>query len=175
MAHTLGGGTGSGLGALLLAKLREEYPGRMMTTYSIVPSPKVSDTVVEPYSASLSFKYLIQNSNATFSIDNEALYDICFRHLELTYPTFGDLNHLISLTMSGVTSCLRFSGQINDNMTKFVQDMAPHPRLHFLVPGFAPLTSRGSQQHRNLTVPELTKKLFKKKNLMVACSPNQGR
>ena len=37
------------LGTLLISKIREEYPDRVMATYSIVPSPKVSDTVVEPY------------------------------------------------------------------------------------------------------------------------------
>jgi tubulin beta len=47
MTHSLGGGTGSGLGTLLMSKLREEYPDRIMTTFSVVPSPKVSDTVVE--------------------------------------------------------------------------------------------------------------------------------
>ena len=26
-------------------------------------------------------------------LDNEALYDICFRTLKLTTPTYGDLNH----------------------------------------------------------------------------------
>lgn len=41
MAHSLGGGTGSGLGTLLTAKIREEYPDRIMTTFSVVPSPKV--------------------------------------------------------------------------------------------------------------------------------------
>ena len=37
-------------GTLLISKIREEYPDRVMATYSIVPSPKVSDTVVEPSS-----------------------------------------------------------------------------------------------------------------------------
>ena len=46
--HSLGGGTGAGMGTLLISKIREEYPDRVMATYSIVPSPKVSDTVVEP-------------------------------------------------------------------------------------------------------------------------------
>ena len=46
-------------------------------------------------------------------LDNEALYDICFRTLKLTNPTFGDLNHLISAVMSGITCCLRFPGQLN--------------------------------------------------------------
>ena len=41
LTHSLGGGTGSGLGTLLLAKIREEYPDRIMKTYSVIPSPKV--------------------------------------------------------------------------------------------------------------------------------------
>ena len=31
----------------MLSKLREEYPDRMMATFSILPSPKVSETIVE--------------------------------------------------------------------------------------------------------------------------------
>ncbi|KAG5440487.1 hypothetical protein PCK2_000421 [Pneumocystis canis] len=42
------------MGTLLISKIREEYPDRMMATFSVVPSPKVSDTVVEPYNATLS-------------------------------------------------------------------------------------------------------------------------
>ena len=54
LTHSLGGGTGSGMGTLLISKIREEYPDRIMNTYSVVPSPKVSDTVVEPYNVTLS-------------------------------------------------------------------------------------------------------------------------
>ena len=114
LTHSLGGGTGSGMGTLLISKIREEYPDRMMTTFSVVPSPKVSDTVVEPYNATLSVHQLVENTDETFCIDNEALYDICFRTLKLTTPTYGDLNHLVSATMSGVTTCLRFPGQVRE-------------------------------------------------------------
>jgi len=72
----------------------------------------VSDTVVEPYNATLSVHQLVENTDETYCIDNEALYDICFRTLKLTTPTYGDLNHLVSATMSGVTTCLRFPGQV---------------------------------------------------------------
>jgi len=60
LIHSLGGGTGAGLGALMLSKLREvganflvmhsfpeiplyiqEFPDRMLATFSILPSPKV--------------------------------------------------------------------------------------------------------------------------------------
>merc|ERR1712061_663446 len=42
LTHSLGGGTGSGMGTLLISKIREEYPDRIMNTYSVCPSPKVS-------------------------------------------------------------------------------------------------------------------------------------
>ncbi|KAH8045383.1 hypothetical protein JL722_14280 [Aureococcus anophagefferens] len=54
LTHSMGGGTGAGMGTLLISKIREEYPDRVMSTYSVIPSPKVSDTVVEPYNATLS-------------------------------------------------------------------------------------------------------------------------
>merc|ERR1719273_2117314 len=104
-----GGGTGSGMGTLLISKIREEYPDRQMVTYSVMPSPKVSDTVVEPYNATLSVHQLVENADDVMCIDNEALYDICFRTLKLTTPTYGDLNHLVSAALSGVTCCLKLT------------------------------------------------------------------
>jgi tubulin beta len=59
LTHSLGGGTGSGMGTLLVAKIREEYPDRIISTFSVAPSPKVSDTVVEPYNATLSIHQLV--------------------------------------------------------------------------------------------------------------------
>ena len=35
VAHSLGGGTGSGMGTLLISKIREEYPDRMMLVWTI--------------------------------------------------------------------------------------------------------------------------------------------
>ncbi|KAL7984407.1 hypothetical protein Chor_002977, partial [Crotalus horridus] len=175
LTHSLGGGTGSGMGTLLISKIREEYPDRIMNTFSVMPSPKVSDTVVEPYNATLSVHQLVENTDETYCIDNEALYDICFRTLKLTTPTYGDLNHLVSATMSGVTTSLRFPGQLNADLRKLAVNMVPFPRLHFFMPGFAPLTARGSQQYRALTVPELTQQMFDAKNMMAACDPRHGR
>jgi hypothetical protein len=75
------------MGTLLISKIREEYPDRMMLTFSVFPSPKVSDTVVEPYNATLSVHQLVENADECMVLDNEALYDICFRTLKLTTPS----------------------------------------------------------------------------------------
>ena len=75
------------MGTLLISKIREEYPDRMMLTFSVFPSPKVSDTVVEPYNATLSVHQLVENADECMVLDNEALYDICFRTLKLITPS----------------------------------------------------------------------------------------
>ena len=121
----------------------------------------------------------------------------------MTTPTYGDLNHLVSAAMSGVTCCLRFPGQLNCDLRKIAVNLVPFPRLHFFMTGFAPLTSRGSQQYRALTVPELTQQMllslgeqaclsffltlmstpfsemlparFDAKNMMCAADPRHGR
>lgn len=175
ITHSLGGGTGAGMGTLLISRLREEFPDRMMATFSVVPSPKVSDTVVEPYNATLSVHQLVENSDETFCIDNEALYDICFRTLKLNNPSYSDLNHLVSQVMSGVTTCLRFPGELNSDLRKLAVNMVPFPRLHFFMVGYAPLTSKGSAQYRSLSVSELTSQMFEAKNMMAAADPRHGR
>uniref|UniRef100_A0A914USA2 Tubulin beta chain n=1 Tax=Plectus sambesii TaxID=2011161 RepID=A0A914USA2_9BILA len=177
MTHSLGGGTGSGMGALLLTKIREEYPDRISSTFSVVPSPKVSDTVVEPYNATLSLNLLIENADETFCIDNEALYDICHRPLYLTNPTHRDLNHLIALVMSGVTTCLRFPGQLNADLRKLAVNMVPFPRLHFFIPGCAPLTANRSVSYlpTELTARQLTAQCFDCRHLMCAVDASRGK
>lgn len=175
VAHSLGGGTGSGLGTLLLSRIREEYNDRMLSTYSVLPSPKLSDTVTEPYNAILSFHQLVENSDATYCLDNEALYDICTNTLKINQPTLTELNQLIALVMSGVTTCLRYPGQLNGDLRKLAVNLVPFPRLHFFTVGFAPLFSKGSRAFHNLTVPELTQQLFNPSNIMAACNPYHGR
>ena len=73
ISHSLGGGTGSGMGTLLISKIREEYPDRMMMTFSVVPSPKVSDTVVEPYNATLSVHQLVENADVCMVLGASSL------------------------------------------------------------------------------------------------------
>ena len=68
--NAVGGGTGSGMGTLLITKVREEYPDRIMETFSVFPSPKVSDTVVEPYNCTLSVHQLVENADECMVIDN---------------------------------------------------------------------------------------------------------
>ncbi|EIM90961.1 beta-tubulin 2 [Stereum hirsutum FP-91666 SS1] len=173
--QSLGGGSGAGLGSLLLSKLREEYPDRMMATFSILPSPKLSETVVEPYNAMLSVHQLVENSDLTVCIDNEALYDITTRTLKVKTPSFNDLNTIISQVMCGVSTSLRFPGQLNGDLRKLGLNLIPFPRLHFLMPSYAPFHDTKAQSFYRVSVPDLTSAVFDRRNLLVGCDPRYGR
>ena len=175
LIHSLGGGTGSGLGTNLLSKLREEYPDRMLATWSVLPSPKVSDTVVEPYNATLSFHQLVENADLSFCLDNQALYDICQRTLRTESPRYDDLNTLISYAMSGCSTTLRFPGQLNSDLRKLGVNMIPFPRLHFFTCGYAPLVASSLQSYQALNVPQLVQQGFSPHNNMAAIDPRSGK
>jgi tubulin beta len=175
ISHSLGGGTGSGLGTLLVTKIKEDYPDKILSTFSVVPSPKTSDTVIEPYNATLSIHQLIENADSVFCIDNEALFNICNKTLGIATPNYKDLNGLVSRVMSGVTSSLRFPGQLNSDLRKLAVNLIPFPRLHFFLVGYAPLSSSGSSEFDNITVQELTAQMFDYNNMMAACDPRRGK
>ncbi|KAK7461878.1 Tubulin beta-2 chain [Stygiomarasmius scandens] len=175
LLHSLGGGSGAGLGCLLLSKLREEFPDRMLATFSVLPSPKVSETVVEPYNAMLSVHQLLDTSDLSICIDNEALYNIATGALKIKQPAFPDLNQLISKVMCGISTSLRFPGQLNGDLRKLGMNLIPFPRLHFLMPSYAPMYDTKAQAYQGTKVSELTQALFDRKNLFVACDPRFGR
>mmetsp|Transcript_29545 Transcript_29545/g.70280 ORF Transcript_29545/g.70280 Transcript_29545/m.70280 type:complete len:382 (+) Transcript_29545:296-1441(+) len=174
ICHSLGGGTGGGMGTLLISKIREEYPDKMMLTFSVIPSPQVSDCVVEPYNATLSMHWLVENADATVCLDNEALYRICTRLLKQAAPPFSELNHVVAHVMSGVTCSLRFPGQLNCDLRKLATNLVPFPRLHFLMASFAPLVA-GAPLHQAMTLPEVTQHLFDATHMLCAADPRRGR
>ncbi|XP_052873619.1 tubulin beta chain-like [Anopheles cruzii] len=174
LVHSIGGGTGSGLGTLLLENLHDLYPSKIRNTFSVIPSPKVSEVVVEPYNSVLALSSMIQSSDETFCLDNEALYNICTNTLRMTSPGLDDLNHLVATAMAGITCSFRYPGQLNSDLRKLLTNMVPYRKLHFFVPGLAPLCSREAECYRQTTVPELVHQLFDTKNLMAACNPASG-
>ena len=89
--HATGGGTGSGLGSLLLERLSVDYGRKSKLAFAVSPSPQVSTAVVEPYNSVLSTHALLEHTDCTFCLDNEALYDVCRRNLDIERPTYTNL------------------------------------------------------------------------------------
>lgn len=116
----------------------------MLATFSILPSPLVSETVVEPYNAILSIHQLTENSDLTVCMDNEALHHISVKKMKIVNPTFDDMNAIVAKVMCGVSTSLRFPGQLNGDLRKLGMNLIPFPRLHYLLPSYSPLVSAAS-------------------------------
>eukprot|EP00915_Cephaloidophora_sp_WS-2016_P003418 GHVH01004582.1.p1 GENE.GHVH01004582.1~~GHVH01004582.1.p1 ORF type:complete len:437 (+),score=50.60 GHVH01004582.1:78-1388(+) len=176
LSQSLGGGTGSGLGTLLIASIREEYTDRIFQTFSVFPAPDISETLIEPYNTVLSVHQLVENTDAVQVIDNQALLDICTKQLRIKNPTFNDFNDLVARTMAGTTCSLRFQGQLNSDLRKMCVNLVPFPRLHFFLTSFAPQGPADMQgKHRSLSVVELTNQVFHESNMLCKANLKDGR
>jgi len=173
--HATGGGTGSGLGSLLLERLSVDYGRKSKLSFAISPSPQVSTAVVEPYNSVLSTHALLEHTDCTFCLDNEALYDVCRTNLNVERPTYTNLNRLIAQVISSLTASLRFEGTLNVDVNEFQTNLVPYPRIHFMLTSYAPLISAEKALHEKLSVAEITSSVFEPQNMMTKCDPRHGK
>lgn len=139
LAHSIAGGTGSGLGSFLLEKLHERYPKRLVMTCSVFPSSE-ADVVVQPYNALLTLKRLALHADATLVLDNGALHLQAASALRSGTPSFAEINTLCAQVLAGITTPLRWAcpGAPAD-LTGILAPLVPTPRLHFLAASCAPI------------------------------------
>jgi len=173
--HSVGGGTGSGLGALLLERLSVDYGKKPKLGFNVYPAPQVSTAVVEPYNSVLSTHALLEHSDICIMLDNEAIYDICQKNLDITGPSYRNLNMLLAQVISSLTASLRFDGALNVDITEFQTNLVPYPRIHFMLSSYAPIISSAKAYHEKLSVQELTTSCFEPANMMVKCDPRHGK
>jgi tubulin gamma len=175
LAHSIAGGTGSGMGSYLLEALNDRYPKKLVQTYSVFPNQaESSDVVVQPYNSVLTLKRLTLNADAVVVLDNTALNRIATERLHIANPTFSQTNSLVSTVMAASTATLRYPGHMNNDLVGLLASLIPVPQCHFLMAGYTPLTLDSAAEAaagaavRKTTVLDVMRRLLQPKNVMVS-------
>ena len=76
--HSIGGGTGSGLGTYILQDMADLYPSVFRFSTCVFPSED-DDVITSPYNSMLALNELIDHADCVMPVDNQALFDIVSR------------------------------------------------------------------------------------------------
>ena len=96
---------------------------------------------MEPYNSILYTHNTLDHCEVGFLVDNEAIYDLCKTNLDISRPTYTNLNRLIAQIISSITASLRFDGAINVDLNEFQTNLVPYPRIHFPMATYSPIIS----------------------------------
>ncbi|CAK9800323.1 Tubulin epsilon chain [Anthophora quadrimaculata] len=149
ITHSLGGGTGSGLGTAVLKLLTDDYPTVDRLVSCVYPTV-AQDVITAPYNALLATKELVEHATCVFPIENESLLNICNTQLkqknnrdQINYNSwckpFQDMNSVVVNMLLHLTSGSRFPGSLNMDMNEIATNLVAYPKLHYIFSSVSPL------------------------------------
>lgn len=175
LTHSIGGGTGSGFGSLLLEYLSVDFGKKPKWTFTVIPSPNISPLVVEPYNVVFSLHRILENTDLITIFDNESIYEICSNKLNIEQPDYLDVNRIIASNISSLLSPCRFNGPLPMTISEYTANIVPYPRIHTTVSSYSPYISQDNIYHDVLSVSDITNSVFENDTLTVSCDPRLGK
>lgn len=137
--HSLGGGTGSGMGALVLERIAVDYRKQSKIGCEVLAGdPFGRKNPCNSYNELLGTQKLVDLTDTSLLFDNKQMGAMCQKQLKIK-PSYEHVNSLIARVIAGTTSQWRFDHEVDFDLNEFHANMVPFPRLHFLtcsVPGF---------------------------------------
>merc|ERR1712093_844660 len=100
--------------------------------------------------------WLLDHTEVSIVLDNEAVYGITNNAMDLKTPTYDNLNRIIAKTISAMTASLRFDGELNVDLNEYQTNLAPFPRLHFMTNSLAPVIAKAKASNETFSVQDVT-------------------
>ena len=126
------GGGWSGVMNCVLQILREDYVERVTEWDIVLPSTKeYQNNPLEIYNSTLWFNNIVYYTDFNIFMDNEALYEIWFKHKKIKDPTFDDFNNVVSDMLVHKSSILRFPGRPNYDNRFVGHCLRPDPMIKY--------------------------------------------
>jgi tubulin alpha len=135
----------------------------------------VSTAVVEPYNSVLSTHSLLEHTDVAFMLDNEAIYDICRRNLDIERPTYTNLNRLIAqvIVVADGLSALRWCPQRRHDRVPDQLGAVPAYPLYAVLVRARHLAEKA--YHEQLSVPRSPTPCSSPPTMMAKCDPRHGK
>ncbi|CAL6074516.1 Alpha-tubulin_1 [Hexamita inflata] len=160
------GGTGSGLGSLILEQLTE-YSKKVKIDVDIFPSKHQTSTV-EAYNTVLSYKYMREHSDCVVAFDNEAIADICYRNLGIK-ARHQNINRMIAHAVSSLTASIRFGGSLIEDLQAINDNLVPYNNTKTLIGSYSPfIKQRQMEQFKSVT--SVSDFALESANVMISCN-----
>eukprot|EP00922_Rhytidocystis_sp_ex-Travisia-forbesii_P025911 GHVS01038001.1.p1 GENE.GHVS01038001.1~~GHVS01038001.1.p1 ORF type:complete len:285 (-),score=24.87 GHVS01038001.1:711-1565(-) len=142
LIHSLGGGTGSGLGTYALELLEDNYPEVFRFVTAVFPSAD-DDVITSPYNSCLAISKLRAHASCVFPVANDALMNACRQKCNTQVArkknAFDDMNEIVANLLINLTSSMRFEGSLNVDLNEITTNLVPFPQLHFILSAMSPL------------------------------------
>ncbi|CAN9507588.1 unnamed protein product [Ophioblennius macclurei] len=193
--HSMGGGTGSGLGTRLLGLMEEEFPEVCRIVTAIYPSAE-DDVVTSPYNSVLAMRELSEHADCVFPVDNQSLLDIVSRIKLMAHGAkpvsvirsdstlisgkgviagaekpFDAMNNIVANLLLNITSSARFEGSLNMDLNEIAMNLVPFPRLHYLVSSLTPLYTLADVSIPSRRLDQMFSDAFSKDYQLIRADP----
>ena len=158
--HSIGGGTGSGLGSKCIEVLSDEFPDMLQMNLVIAPY-HFGEVVVQYYNTLLCLSHLSEFSNAIIVYENETVYNLCKHMCGNEKPILQDINQTIARSL--IPTFLSKASSQHASMNSLYDDaihLCSHPHYRFCTIYNAPFTSESSIEYTHDSWQTLAKTIY---------------
>ncbi|XP_020392795.1 tubulin epsilon chain isoform X2 [Rhincodon typus] len=198
LIHSMGGGTGSGLGTFVLSLLEDEFPEVYRFVTSVYPSAD-DDVITSPYNSVLAMKELTEHADCVLPIENQSLIDIvnkinqmansgksanAIKHqstlisgqskVKQQEKPFDAMNNIVANLLLNLTSSARFEGSLNMDLNEITMNLVPFPQLHYLVSSLTPLYTLADVNIPTRRLDQMFTDAFSKDHQLMYADPKRN-